>query len=637
MTEGQEADQVVGSSGPVAASEAGRERLTLRPLPMESITFIDGLWWHRQQVNGSTTIPHGAEMLERAGNLDNMRLAAGLPTSADHFRGPVFMDSDIYKWLEAVGWEFGRSHDKRLLEEADQAISLVERAQQADGYLNSHFQTTDRDRYTDFTEGHELYCAGHLTQAAVAWRRAVGDDRLLVVARKFADHLCDRFLVRKEEGLPGHPEIETALVELFRETHESRYLDLAVELLNRRGHGRLGPGAFGSPYMQDHVPVRDAREVAGHAVRALYLLAGVTDVHIETGEDALFESVLRQWADMTSRKMYLTGGVGSRHRDEAFGDPYELPPDRAYTETCAAIASVHLNWRLLLETGESRYADLIERTLFNAFLPGVALDGSHFFYVNPLQVRRGHDRQPWYYVACCPPNIMRLLASLTHYFATETEAGLQIHQFGSMSVRAGIAGLAVDVVTEYPWDGSVEVVVREAPEQLRAIALRIPNWSESHEVRVNGEVVNAGLGGTGYATVERQWAVGDRLQLGMPLSPATVAPNPRIDAVRGCTAVRRGPLLYCLESVDLPESTDIRDAMLNTGAAIEDGRRADDLGGAVLLTAEMRNRPLPDGAPLYGDIHSMGDGSNFTNELVPYHLWGHRGAGPMRVWIPQAI
>ena len=634
MTDREESRRLTESSGPVTASVGGRPRFSLLPLPLDSVVLNEGLWFQRQETNASTTVPHGAAMLEAAGNLDNMRIAAGLSSSSERFRGPVFMDSDIYKWLEAVAWEFGRSHDKSALEGAEQAITLLERAQQPDGYLNSYYQTTEHNRFTDFTHGHELYCAGHLTQAAIAWKRAVGDDRLLLVARMFVDELCDRFLARGEEGLPGHPEIETALVELFRETLDSRYLDLAVELLNRRGRGWLGPGAFGSAYMQDHVPVRAAQEIAGHSVRALYLLAGITDVFMETGDQDLFASVLRQWEDMTSRKMYLTGGVGSRHRDEAFGDPYELPPDRAYMETCAAIASIHWNWRLLLATGERKYADLIETTLFNGFLPAVSLDGSHFFYVNPLQVRRRHDRQPWYYVACCPPNIMRLLASVAHYFATADESGVQIHQYGSMSVSGRASGLVVDVVTGYPWHASVGMTVRQAPSEARAVAFRVPGWSESSEVRLNGEHVEASVNDSGYAMIEREWTAGDRMEMSLPMRPVTITPHPRIDAVRGCVAVHRGPLLYCLESVDLGSRVDLADVVLDRGAGPEESGPADDLQGAVRISAEFRHRPVPERTSLYGG-HFGPDGSQMTADLVPYHLWGHRGSGPMRVWIPS--
>jgi DUF1680 family protein len=373
-------------------------------------------------------LPEAVGHLEDAGNFGNLRAAAG--RSDEPYRGMVFADSDVYKWLEAIGWELARRPDDHLARSADTTIELIADAQYDDGYLNSYYQVA-QPGWSNLTHDHELYCAGHLIQAAVAQSRGRGDHHLLTVARRFVDLIETVFTGDRRPSTPGHPEIEMALVELYRLTREPRHLALAEHFVDQRGHGQLRSGHFGSSYFQDHIPVREATEVAGHAVRALYLAAGVTDIYLETSEPQLLEAIRAQWHDMAARKSYVTGGLGAHHQDEAFGDPYELPPDRCYGETCAAIASIMWNWRMLLVTGDARHADLIERTLYNGFLVGLALDGRGFSYVNPLQVRdqhrdpveRGALRQPWYECACCPPNVMRLLASLDDYLATTDDSG----------------------------------------------------------------------------------------------------------------------------------------------------------------------------------------------------------------------
>ena len=339
------------------------------------------------------------------------------------------MDSDIYKTMEAVGWELAhgrRPGDPELTSFAAEVIALLEEAQRPDGYLNSYFQVSGEPRYTRLAWSHEMYCAGHLIQAAVALHRGAGDGRLLAVAVRLADHLVREF-AGQERGLDGHPVIETALAELYRETGTAAYLELARQFVDQRGRGLAGNSGMGRRYLQDHLPVRATDTEVGHVVRALYLEAGVTDVAAEVGDRELLESSLRRWDDMVAAKTYLTGGNGSRHADEGFGDRFELPPDRAYNETCAAIASFQWCWRLLLATGDAKYADHMERVLYNGFGAAIATEGQRFFYVNPLQRREDHfekddpgRRRVWFNCACCPPNIMRLIASLEHYLATKS-------------------------------------------------------------------------------------------------------------------------------------------------------------------------------------------------------------------------
>jgi DUF1680 family protein len=586
---------------PVLAARSPHARLR----PVEA-TIDGGFWAERRRLNRERLLVDGARRLEEAGALQNLRVAAG--RSRGSFRGRCFHDSDVYKWLEAVGYEGSAA--------GDDAIELIEAAQQQDGYLNSYYQVArPGPRWSNLARDHELYCAGHLIQAGLAHARVRGDERLLNVGRRFADLLTRVFA---DWGTPGHPEVEMALVELYRHTGDRRYLELAQGFVDRRGRGTLQPAGLGSSYFQDRVPVRGQDEVEGHAVRALYLAAGVTDLYLETGEPALLAAMERQWRDMAGRKAYITGGLGAHHMDEAFGDAYELPPDRCYGETCAAIASIMWSWRMLLATGEARYADLLERTLYNGFIAGLALDGAGYSYVNPLHVRddhrdpieRGARRQPWYECACCPPNVMRLLASLPHYLATgDDTGGLQIHQY----MDASLPG--VRMRTDYPWAGTVELELTESGE--RTIALRIPPWGQA---RVDGQAV-----APGYVELRRNWHAGDRVSLELDMTPRLVRPHPKIDAVRGCAAIERGPLVHCVEGT-------VDDVRIDPAAPLRAVERPDLLGGIAVVEFAGARVPAPDVDWPYGSFD--GDATPASFAAVPYGWWGNRGDGGMRVWIP---
>ena len=397
-----------------------------RPLPLQSAQFLGGFWGERQAVNRASVL-HGHHMLEKSGTLNNFRLAGRAARGEGTFQGFVFQDSDAHKWLEALALMLALGPDAELEALADETIALLASAQQPDGYLNSHFTVAKPgERWTDLEWAHELYCAGHLIEAGIAHHRATGKTSLLDIARRFADHIDSIFGPSQREGACGHPEIELALVELYRETGEARYLKLASFFVDQRGRGRVsGLRHVGPGYMQERVPLREAVVVEGHAVRQLYLNAGATDLYLETGERAWLETMRRLWQDMTTHKMYLTGGFGSRSYGEAFGEAYELPSREAYCETCAAIAAMMWNWRMLLATGEARFADALERSLYNGFLSGVALDGQRFFYENPLQSAGGYERQEWFACACCPPNVMRQIALVSHYLATTDATGAQ--------------------------------------------------------------------------------------------------------------------------------------------------------------------------------------------------------------------
>jgi DUF1680 family protein len=608
---------------------AGTTRLA--PLSATDVAFTGGFWADRTATNRNATIPAGFRQLQAAGTLHNFELAAARARSGYRAIGIMFdkpfpfLDSDVYKWLEAAGWELGRAPDDGIRAMADEAIGLVEAAQGPDGYLNTFVQVlAPGTRYQDLQWGHELYCIGHLIQAAVAWHRALGDDRLLLVAERAAASVERELGPGGRVGIDGHPAIEMALVELYRTTGDRRHLDLAAAFVERRGHGLLGKGRFGRGYWQDHLPVRDAPEVVGHAVRQLYLDSGAVDVAVETGDRALLDGVLNRWRDMVATRTYLTGALGSRHKDEAFGDPFELPPDRAYAETCAAIASAMLAWRLLLATGEPDCADLLERTAYNAILPALSADGTAFFYVNPLQ-RRTHRawaepgegaRKPWYACACCPPNLMRFVSSWQQTIATTDGDGVQLHQYAGVDVVAGDARLAIE--TGYPWDGRVAVRIVASPERPWELSLRIPAWCRAASVAAAGEPARAVPSGDRAVRLARTWRPGDTVTLELDMPARITSADPRVDAVRGSVALERGPLVYAFETADMPEALTLEDVILPRDASVSTVARP-DLGKAVVGLATTAS--IPAGATSIG--------------AIPYLAWGNRGDGGMRVWIPS--
>ena len=424
----------------------------------------------------------------------------------------------------------------------------------------------------------------------------------------------------QEKGLDGHPIIETALAELYRETGQVGYLELARQFVDQRGHGLAGDSGMGHRYLQDATPVREAVTEVGHAVRALYLEAGVVDVAVETHDQELLAASARRWSDMVASKTYLTGGNGSRHSDEGFGDRFELPPARAYNETCAAIASFQWTWRLLLATGDAKYADQMERVLYNGFAGAIATSGDRFFYVNPLQRREDHyekddpgRRRIWFTCACCPPNIMRLLASVQHYLATVSGDTLTVWQYAA--ARLSGADLDVELETDYPWSGEITVRVLAAPGPARALALRIPSWSAPAAVfTINDSPERTVTSPDGYLLVRRRWRAGDELRLRLDLTPRWTSPDRRVDAVRGCAAIERGPLVYCFEQADQPVA--LEELAVGAGTPLtERAATVDGVGPTVQVVADGRHVPLPAIA-------------------IPYFQWDNRGPGAMRVWIP---
>ena len=616
--------------GPVVPRRPAR----LTPLPLSSATLAPesflGDW---QERNGAATIQHCLDNVERTGVVANFRRLAdaGPDGPAGTFTGPWFADSDLYKTLEAIGWESGRTGTGRWAPLLAEVAALLERVQEPDGYLDTFVQgSPGEERFTHLEWSHELYCAGHLIQAAVALHRGSGDERYLAVARRVAD-LIVRVSDQDEPFIDGHPEVETALVELYRVTGERSYLRAAGQQIERRGHRTLPAGRFDSAYYQDHLPVRAATEALGHSVRQLYLAAGVTDLYLENGDESLLRAMAELWDSAFGTKVYLTGGHGSRHRDEAYGDPYELPPDRAYAETCASIAALQWCWRMLLATGQARYAEEMERALLNAIAASTAHSGTAFFYSNPLQLRTGHygadedspsERLSWYACACCPPNLARLLASLNGYVATSDATGLQLHLL-TAGTFTGPSMTAV-VETGYPWDGDIVVAVQGSGE----LRVRVPQWAAGATVTADGAEILAGPEAGSYLRVSCQ--DGARIRLSLPMTPRLVAADERVDAVRGCVAVLRGPLVFCVEQADLPADVVVEQLRLDPSKPIAAETNPVRLRLSMVLrpTGPALYPPYSAGAPA--------DDTSFVVTAIPYHSWANREPGAMRVWLPLA-
>lgn len=638
---------------PIVATPVQPTRGRLRPLGSDEVRITDGFWAQRQAVNGSASLRHIDYWLEREGWIGNFDLAAAgrLP---DGRRGREFADSEVYKFLEALAWEVGRTGDAALDARFIAVVRRVAAAQEADGYLNTSFgRPGQAPRWSDLEWGHELYCAGHLMQAAVARARTRpdGGDGLLGVARRLADHICDTFGPDGIDGVCGHAEIEPALAELARVTGEPRYLAQAALFLERRGHGRLREIEWGRAYFQDDQPVRDATVLRGHAVRAGYLAAGAVDVAVESDDQELLKALATQWENTVARRTYVTGGQGTQHQDEAFGEDWALPPDRAYSETCAAIASIMFSWRLLLAEGLPRYADLIERTLFNVVATSPSSAGTAFYYTNTLHQRRAGVpapsdavsprassslRAPWFEVACCPPNVARTLASLAGYVATTDDEGIQLHQYVASTIQTTLADGQVTslvVETNYPQDGLVRVHVRADATRPWTLTLRIPHWAEGASVvirPVHGQATTEGAQ-AGAVEVRRTFRTGDVVEVRVPMAPRLSAADPRIDAVRGCLAVERGPLVLCLESVDLAAATDggvhdVADVRLDatTPPRLVDGT----------VVARLRPHLFPTEQWPYHAAGPDAGSSPIDVPLIPYHEWAERGPSTMRVWLP---
>jgi len=614
--------------------------LKLRAVPFTAVKITDRFWSARQETNRIASIPINFENLEKAGNLQNFRLAAQRATNG--YQGPLFMDSDAYKALEAAAYSLAVHPDPVLEKKLEDIIATLAAAQLPDGYLNSFFQVKrPGKRWTNLQDAHELYCAGHLIEAAVAHYQTTGRHTFLDVACKLADHIDSVFgPPPKRLGYPGHPELELALIKLWRATGERRYFELARFFVENRGRGYFATEHKGEKnkrepaYYQDDVPIFDHDRIKGHAVRAAYLMSGVTDVAAETGDERLLKMLDRVWRNTTERNMYLTGGIGPSSHNEGFTVDYDLPNDTAYQETCATVALAQWNHRLTLLYGDAKYADVMERGLYNGLLSGVSQDGKTFFYVNPLESDGTKHRKPWYGCACCPPNVARTVAFLGGYaYATSADA-VWVNLYIQGSAKATVGGTTVQlrVTTDYPWDGKVKFKFELAKPAKFELRLRNPGWCEGATVSVKGKKISQPTLERGYIVLLREWRNGDSIVLDLPMPVQRVTANPNVKADHNLLALQRGPIVYCIEQCDQKEP--VASLFLSADAELKALKDRHLFGGVTVIEGLAGVAPDLDWTNcLYQPLPAA---QQVELTAIPYYTWDNRKPGPMKVWLPVA-
>lgn len=640
-------------------------------LNLKDVAIHEGFWGKYVQLVRNTVIPYQWEALndripdaEPSHSLRNLRIAAG--EEEGQFGGLVFQDTDPYKWLEAVGYSLAVHPDPQLEKVADELIDLIGRAQQEDGYINTYYTVKEPgNRWTNLLECHEMYCAGHLIEAAVSYYEGTGKRKLLEIACRFADYIDSVFGPEPEKlkGYDGHEEIELALAKLFKVIGNERYMRLLTFLMDERGkkpyyfieewkkRGGIShwqKGVSSEPdmaYNQAHKPVREQMEAVGHAVRAVYLYTAMADMAALTGDERLSTACRTLWDNIVNKRMYITGGIGSTYQGEAFTFDYDLPNDTAYQETCASIGLIFFANRMLKLEPHGKYADVMERALYNSVISGMAQDGKRFFYVNPLEVLpeacmkdpgKRHVkpvRQRWYGCACCPPNISRLLSSLGGYIYTTNENTIYTHLYINAEAKMQIGGGGVTIVQEssYPWDGEIELLLKEVPGCEFNLALRIPGWCPDAQVDVNGERVDlAPIVHNGYALIARTWRTGDAVSLKLKMPVEFIQANPLVRADAGKVAIQRGPLIYCLEEAD--NGSGLSGIKLDTGCVPEATFDPSFFGGAVIISGDALRDDNSDWTnSLYRPL-TVRAGKAFKFKAIPYYLWANREMGEMQVW-----
>ncbi|WP_287972253.1 glycoside hydrolase family 127 protein [Blautia sp.] len=647
-----------------------------RLLKQEECKVNSSFWNSYVKLIKEKVIPYQWEILndrvpdsEPSHAIDNFRIAAH--QMEGHFYGQVFQDSDVYKWLEAVGNVLLLERDEELEAKADSVIDIIEAAQEEDGYLNTYFSIEEPDKkWTDLLECHELYCAGHFIESAVAYFRGTGKKKILDIACRLADCLCRTFGEEegKNHGYPGHQEIELALIKLYDVTGTQKYLELAEYFINRRGTDEFFEQEFEQrgkisfwnkavqkepnitynqfsykTYNQFHSPVRQQEEPTGHAVRAVYMYTAMADIAARTREKELLQACKTLWDNIVKKQMYITGGIGSTHSGEAFTVPYDLPNDTNYSETCASIGLLFFAQRMLKAEVNRSYADTMEQALYNTVLGGMNREGNRFFYVNPLQVvpetclgnpERFHvkpERQKWFACACCPPNIARTLPDLWEYLYTAEEDTVYAHLFMGSEAKIQLESGTLKIVqtTEYPWRGTVCFQASSDTEKPLTLAIRIPAWSKTWTLKTDGQETEAVIQDNGYIYIERNFKDGVVLEVELDMEPRFVQSNRRVHYNAGKVAIIRGPLVYCIEEADngkyLSElSVDIQKGLTE--------KESDELGTCVVLEGKgIRRKNGTEGEELYALCAIEEEPVDI--KAVPYFLWNNRGLGEMQVWI----
>jgi hypothetical protein len=653
------APALVAAGGRGVVDTSASPHVKFRNVDMDAVRWTEGFWAERFALCRDVTIPALAQVMQKPDNsasFQYLRIAAGL--AEGKFVGNNWSDGDCYKLIEAMAAVYRVTRDPRLDRQMDEWIEVIGKAQAPDGYISTQIQLTGRPRWQDLHH-HELYNMGHLLTAACVHHRATGKDNFLRIACKLGDYLCTVFLPRPKElaHFGFNPSNIMGAAELYRTTGEPRYLMLARTFVDMRGSA---PG--GSDQNQAKVPLRQEQEAVGHAVTAAYLWCGAADVYAETGEQALLDALGRLWEDVTERKMYVTGGTAALHtgesdrrllkrgpRDsvhEAFGAPYQLPNRTAYNETCANIAHAMWSWRMLALTGEVKYADVMERVLYNSMLSGLGVEGRDFFYTNPLRRVRGvrllsndsaarwPDTTPAapVHCFCCPPNVARTLAELNGWAYGVSENVVWVHLYGGNVFEN--AGVRLVQKTLYPWSGRVTITVEKTPETRWTLRLRIPGWAQRAKLHVNGKDPGVDVRPFRYAAIERRWSPGDTIELDLPMEVSLVEGHPLVEETRNHVAVMRGPVVYCLESADLPESVALADVRVPRRPSWQVRHDPDLLRGVAVLETE--GAVVPKSGPSSALYRSPPDGptTRIPLRLIPYYAWSNRGPGDMTVWIP---
>jgi DUF1680 family protein len=626
----------------------------LEPVPFKKITFEGGFWAPRREVNRTVTIPHIYRQCEATGRIGAFDLNFQRPVPSPIVL--IFSDSDSAKWMEAASYSLATHPDPELAAWVDSVADKMIHAQQPDGYLNTHFIVTQPEmRWRNLRDWHELYCAGHLIEAAVAHYQATGQPKLLDALSRYADHIDAMFGREpgKKRGYCGHPEIELALVKLYRATQNPRYLKLATYFVDERGEQPSyfdiearargeDPAQFWAKsyeYCQAHVPIREQTQVVGHAVRAMYLLSAVADLAHENDDRTLLETGERLWRHLVTRRMYLTGGIGAARHNEGFTQDYDLPDESAYAETCATIALIQWNHRLLQFSGEGKYADIMERAFFNGFLSGVSLDGARFFYENPLASRGHHHRQAWFECPCCPPNLARTLASLGGYFYSTGTDDIWVHHYAQGTAKMHVNGQEVSLrqVTNYPWDGDVKLEVGVAGPQRFTIHLRVPAWCERWQLAVNGEPLSGNQERStenGYIHLTREWNPGDVVDYRMEMPIRAIWAHPAVRDLQGRVALERGPIVYCLEGIDHPGTILDRITIDPHNVSNEFQVEHDEnlLNGVSVLRGK---GTVVDESGWENTLYRSQQPSSKRIDItaIPYYAWDNRAPGQMRIWL----
>lgn len=598
--------------------QTSKEDIKEQPLKMiEQIDFShvkinDNFWSPRLSKHVSATLPVCIDQIEnQTGRIRNFENAA--KGEGEH-SGIFFDDSDVYKALEGMAYSLINNPDPELEKKADEWIDKFAAAQQPDGYINTFYTLTGLDKRWTNMDKHEMYCAGHMIEAGVAYYQATGKRKLLDVCIRMTDHMMSQFGPGKRHWVPGHEEIELALVKLYQTTQEQKYLDFAYWLLEERGHGHgtMGDeGKWDPVYYQDIVPVRRLTDISGHAVRCMYLYCGMADVAALKNDTGYIAAIDRLWDDVVHRNMYITGGIGSSRDNEGFTEDYDLPNLDAYCETCASVGMVLWNQRMNQLTGDSKYIDILERSLYNGALAGISLGGDRFFYVNPLDSKGDHHRQEWYGCACCPSQLSRFLPSIGNYIYASSDDALWVNLYigNTGQIRIGETDILLTQETDYPWDGSVKLTISTSQPLEKEIRLRIPNWCKTYDLSINGKRINVSEE-KGYAVI-KDWKSQDVIALDMDMPVEIVAADPHVKENFGKRAIQRGPLVYCMEEIDNPVYFD--QIQLSPSTTFQTAFVSDILNGIKTIKTNGRAQ---------------------SATFIPYYAWDNRKAGKMRVWIP---